>query len=165
MTLGGRSSKPTTNPLFFFSFSQTQHRQLLIFSFSQTQKKQPKLQIPSSSQTPNTNQLEPRETQQNQPKKKKKILQSATSTTQSEITINPIRNPVKPSEIRLSGLPPGERRPVGCREGGPDSPSAISEDPTPFLLSLPDRGEKAVTVSGYWQKPLTVTVLAVIKFH
>jgi hypothetical protein len=26
-------------------------------------------------------------------------------------------------------------------------------------------GEKAVTVSGYWQKPLTVTALAVIKFH
>jgi hypothetical protein len=27
------------------------------------------------------------------------------------------------------------------------------------------RGEKAVTVSGYWQKPLTVTALTVIKFH
>jgi hypothetical protein len=26
-------------------------------------------------------------------------------------------------------------------------------------------GEKAVTVSGYWQKPLTVTALMVIKFH
>jgi hypothetical protein len=24
---------------------------------------------------------------------------------------------------------------------------------------------KAVTVSGYWQKPLTVTALTVIKFH
>jgi hypothetical protein len=27
------------------------------------------------------------------------------------------------------------------------------------------RGVKAVTVSGYWQKPLTVTALAVFKFH
>jgi hypothetical protein len=35
-----------------------------------------------------------------------------------------------------------------------------------FLHCLPNsRGEKAVTVSGYWQKPLTVTALAVIKFH
>jgi hypothetical protein len=32
-------------------------------------------------------------------------------------------------------------------------------------LDLPIRGVKAVTVSGYWQKPLTVTALAVIKFH
>jgi hypothetical protein len=30
---------------------------------------------------------------------------------------------------------------------------------------IDNRGVKAVTVSGYWQKPLTVTALAVIKFH
>jgi hypothetical protein len=32
-------------------------------------------------------------------------------------------------------------------------------------LKILIRGVKAVTVSGYWQKPLTVTTLAVIKFH
>jgi hypothetical protein len=33
------------------------------------------------------------------------------------------------------------------------------------LLKNLARGEKTVTVSGYWQKPLTVSTLAVIKFH
>jgi hypothetical protein len=28
-----------------------------------------------------------------------------------------------------------------------------------------NRGVKSVTISGYWQKPLTVTALAVIKFY
>jgi hypothetical protein len=32
-------------------------------------------------------------------------------------------------------------------------------------FGLQTRGEKTITVSGYWQKPLTVTALAVIKFH
>jgi hypothetical protein len=34
-----------------------------------------------------------------------------------------------------------------------------------IATGIPGKGEKTVTVSGYWQKPLTVTALMVIKFH
>jgi hypothetical protein len=34
-----------------------------------------------------------------------------------------------------------------------------------LTIPMASRGVKAVTISGYWQKPLTVTALAVIKFH
>jgi hypothetical protein len=36
---------------------------------------------------------------------------------------------------------------------------------TKNLEMLESKGVKTVTVSGYWQKPLTVTALTVIKFH